>query len=214
MANELIRPIDADTARAIEEGFKSAQKGTEAVMKGGGYVGAVLGDLPQDLVGYLGDWVKHKRLRRLAELMKETQRILHERGIDDADDVSPSVAVPLIDAAINEDRDGLKELWSKLLAAAVDSRRSNLVRPSIIELLKNLDPLDARILQLWAGQALVGNGDAADRMLAALGAGTDRDQVFFSLEHLYELKCLAHSPNDVPVPGFTAKARLLIRAVT
>jgi len=28
------------------------------------YVGSVLGDLPRDLVGFVGDWVKHKRVRR------------------------------------------------------------------------------------------------------------------------------------------------------
>jgi hypothetical protein len=59
-----------------------------------------------------------------------------------------SIAIPLIDAALNEDREGLKQLWAKLLAVAMDSRRATLVRPSLIELLKNLDPLDARILQV------------------------------------------------------------------
>ncbi len=51
MANELIRPIDADTAHAVEETAKAMSKAIEAAMRTGTYVGAVLGDLPHDLVG-------------------------------------------------------------------------------------------------------------------------------------------------------------------
>jgi hypothetical protein len=39
-------------------------------------------------------------------LSAETERILRERGVENRDDVSPSVAIPLIAAAINEDRQG------------------------------------------------------------------------------------------------------------
>ena len=104
MANELIRPIDADSAHAIEEASKAASKAIEAAMQTGKYVGAVLGDLPHDLVGIIGDWVAHKRARRWAELQAETDRILRARGVENRENVSPSVAIPLIAAAVNEDR--------------------------------------------------------------------------------------------------------------
>ena len=51
MANELIHPIDADSAHAIEEASKAGSKAIEAAMRTGSYAGAVLGDLPHDLVG-------------------------------------------------------------------------------------------------------------------------------------------------------------------
>jgi hypothetical protein len=210
MGNELIRPIDPASARAIEETAKATSNAIAAAVKGGNYVGDVIGDLPRDLVGLVGDWVKHKRLRRWAELMEDTQQILRERGVENREEISPSVAVPLIEAAVNEDRDGLKQLWARLLAAAMDPRLSTLVRPSLIELLKNLDPLDARVLELQ-GQGMAGHGDLADRITAVLKV--ERDDAFYSLEHLYELKCLERSPIDIPVPNLTAKARLLMRAV-
>jgi hypothetical protein len=146
MSNELIRPI-AVSARAIEEASKAFSKAIEAAMQTGKYAGAVLGDLPHDLVGIIGDWVAHKRARRWAELSAETAKILRDRRIENREDVSPSVAIPLIAAAINEDRNVLKQLWAKLLASAMDPNRSNLVRPSLIELLKSMDPLDARVLR-------------------------------------------------------------------
>jgi hypothetical protein len=69
MSNELIPPIDPDTAHAIEETAK--QLGTKLLDSGGktaGYVTGIFGHLPHNLVGIIGDWVYHKRVRRWAEL--------------------------------------------------------------------------------------------------------------------------------------------------
>jgi Abortive infection alpha len=213
MPNELIRPIDPDSAHAIEETAKAAAKAIDAAVQAGKYVGEVLGDLPHDLVGIIGDWVK--RARRWAELSADTERMLRDRGVENREDVSPSVAIPLIAAAINEDRDVLTQLWAKLLAAAMDPNRSNLVTPTLIELLKRMDPLDALILeQLVASRdALppVPGNDLAESLAKKLEVG--RDEAFWSLEHLHELGCLAQSPNTFPRPGASAKGRLLIRAV-
>jgi hypothetical protein len=51
-------------------------------------------------------------VRRWAEMCEETGDILRKRGIEHQQAGSPSVA------AINEDREVLKQLWSKLLANA------------------------------------------------------------------------------------------------
>jgi hypothetical protein len=213
MANELIRPIDPDSAHAIEESAKAASKAIDAIRQSGRYAGAVLGDLPHDLLGIMGDWVKHIRVRRWAELEAETEKILRERGVENRETISPSIAIPLIAAAINEDRDVLKQLWAKLLASAMDPARANQVRPSLIELLKNMDPLDATVLQwLTAAPRPVSHGDLAGQI--ELHLSVSRDEAFFSLEHLHELGCLDPPPDASPVPKVTAKARLLIRAVS
>jgi len=213
MANELIRPIDPDSAHAIEETAKAAGKAIDAAVMSGKYVGEVLGDLPHDLVGIMGDWVKHKRARRWAELSADTQKILRERGVENREEVSPSVAIPLIAAAINEDRDVLKQLWAKLFAAAMDPNRANLVRPSLIDFLKRLDPLDALVLQYSVGHSHnPAMGDLAEHLSKALQVS--RDEAFFSLEHLHELGGLDQSPNQMPIPRVSAKGRLLMRAVS
>jgi hypothetical protein len=215
MAEELIRPIDADSARAIEEAAKAAQKAIDAIMKAGGYVGGVLGDLPHDIVGIMGDWVKQVRARRWAELQAKTTRILGNRGVEKHAEISPSVAIPLITAAINEDRDVLKDLWAKLFAAAMDPARTNLVRPSLIELLKQMDPLDALALQQLQKLERVTSPGGSFANYVSQCLEVSQDEGFFSLQHLYELGCL----NDRPVhvagfPGLTAKARVLLRAVS
>ena len=48
MGNELIRPIDPDSAHAIEETAKAAAKAIDAAVQAGRYVGEVMGDLPHD----------------------------------------------------------------------------------------------------------------------------------------------------------------------
>jgi hypothetical protein len=54
MANELIRPIDPDSAHAIEETAKAAAKAIDAAIQAGKYGGEILGDLPHDLFGTKG----------------------------------------------------------------------------------------------------------------------------------------------------------------
>jgi hypothetical protein len=105
MGNELIRPIDPASARALEEASKAISKAIDAVVGAGRYGAAILGDLPHDLVAIMGDWVKHVRARRWIELSAKTEEILRQRGVENREKVSPSVAIPLIAAAINEDRE-------------------------------------------------------------------------------------------------------------
>jgi len=61
--------------------------------------------------------------------------------------VSPNVADQIIDAAIDEEREELRDIWAKLLVAAMDPQRKGLVRRSVIAAVKLMDPLDALVLE-------------------------------------------------------------------
>src|SRR5262245_29135331 len=119
MGNELIRPIDPDTAKAISETAKMTGKALDLVGGAGGYAAGVLGGLPHNLFGIVGDQIFHKRRMRALDLDEEYQRRLRERGREPIEP-SPSVAIPLLEAAIDETRDVLKDLWARLLANACD----------------------------------------------------------------------------------------------
>jgi hypothetical protein len=122
--------------------------------------------------------------------------------------------LPPLGAAMDGDRAGLKELWAKLLAAAMDPNRTEFVRPSLIALLKQMDPLDARVLERLAasGSPTTAPVDAADQL--ATGLGVSRDDAYFSFEHLHELGALNHPPKFRPTATLSAKARLLMRALS
>jgi hypothetical protein len=209
-----IEMFDPASAKAIEEVAKTGSKVIDAGTGLAAYLDRVSSKLPENLVGLLGDYVEHKRLRRLADLWAETREHLRIRGVTERVDVSPSVLLPLLGAAMDEDRAGLKELWAKLLAAAMDPKRAEFVRPSLIALLQQMDPLDARVLESLAagGSPTAAPVDAADQL--AKGLSVSRDEAYFSLEHLHELGALSHPPNFHPTATLSAKARLLIRALS
>ncbi len=213
MANELIRPIDPDSAHAIEESAKAAAKAIDAAVQAGKYVGEVLGDLPHDLVGIMGDWVKHKRARRWAELSADTEKILRDRGVDNRVDVSPSIAIPLIAAAINEDRDGLKQLWAKLLAAAMDPTRAAQVRLSLIDALKRMEPLDALVLDA-VNKNPSGNWTPSGRDALKAALNVSQDEVLVSFDNLTKLDCLAWPVSGPHInPIMAPLGKLLMQAV-
>ena len=73
-----------------------------------------------DLIGLLfGDQVKVKRAERLAVLWHRTHEPLRDRGID-PEPPSLKYAIPILEAAADEENDELQDLWSRLLAAAMD----------------------------------------------------------------------------------------------
>jgi Abortive infection alpha len=187
MSNELIRPIDPDTAHAIEETAKFGTKLLDSGDKAAGYAAGVVERLPHNLVGIIGDWVYHKRIRRWAELQAETKRILDERGVKEPyEDPSPSIALPLIEAAIDETRENLKEIWAKLLAAAFDPSRG--VRLSFIVTLKQFEALDALVLKALydhPGQMSPNSRDFLANSLARSSA-----EIVISSQDLIRLRCV------------------------
>jgi hypothetical protein len=214
MAKDL---IPEETAKAIQEAAKLLSKVIDAGAGIGRYLDTVFDRVPHNLVGYFGgDWLAEQRMRNAERLRADTEEIRRSRGTQERVEISPSVAIPLIQAAIDEDRDGLKEMWARLLAAAMDPARTHLVRPSLIELLKQFDPLDAFVLREMTGpnfQNIIVPGSDLAQSLGGV-AGVPRDETHLSLEHLYELGCLRQSPDEVPRPPVTAKGRALIRAVS
>jgi hypothetical protein len=215
MAIELIKPIDENTARAIEESAKALGKGIDLVGGLGAYLARALGGVPESLVGLLiGDWLVHQRVRNWQKLNARTKEILEGRAVKEPyAEVSPAIAVPLIEAAINEDREELADLWAKLLAAALDPRRKNTVRQNIIETLKQLEPLDALILEVvfdqqGAAWTLSGRDYLAKRF------GIQQEEVLVSFENLRRLGCISFPQAGAMINPIAAPmGQLLIRAV-
>ncbi len=219
MAEELIRPIDEDTAKAIEESAKALGRGFDLVGGLGAYLARALGGVPENLVGLLvGDWLIHKRVRRWSELQAETKGLLDQRNKKEPyEDISPSVAIPLIEAALDEDREGLKELWARLLAAAMDPTRKNRVRLSFITTLKQMDPLDAWVLEALYGVYPAGFGQSMNGGdVFSAKFSVSHDEVLVSFGNLERLNCLGFaSPPDGPKisPIISPSGRLLIEAL-
>jgi hypothetical protein len=117
----------------------------------------VLGTCPADLIGVLGgDWLRHTRIRNWAKYDAKTREHLEKWGAKEPfEDPTQPLAMPIIEAAIDEVREVLQDLWARLLASSMHPDRKGRVRQSFIELLKQLDLLDALCLRAMSEKNLI-----------------------------------------------------------
>jgi len=211
-------PISDEQAKAIQEVAKATGTTVEAATKAGTYIAWVLGTVPRDLVGILGDWLAQVRIRNLAREFDKTREVLRSRGVTETIPVSPALAVPLLRAAADEDRDELVDLWARLLANAMDPHM-NSVRYSFIDAVKAMDPPDARTMNYLYREKVArirfgGGGDASDTSIeyTANQLGTTQDDLEVSVRHLEVLGFLSTGPNDKNVWFPNAALREFMRA--
>ena len=128
-----------------------------------------------------------------------------------------SVSVPLLEAARDESRVELQDLWASLLAAACDPARSNRYRRQFVDVVKQLEPLDALVLKELAN-GFNYSGRQADQIAGVLRRGSA--EVTLSLMHLARLGCAypENGPievNDLHLPALRVStlAKELLAAV-
>ncbi len=129
-----------------------------------------------------GAWIKEQRVRITARLKQETEEILKRRGVKEPIEPSPSVAVPLLEAAQDESREELLSLWAKLAAAATDPNRAKHYRRQYIDIVKMMEPIDVPILDLLPQQT-----DENQRSRIARKLNLQDDQVTVSFLNLIEI---------------------------
>jgi hypothetical protein len=116
----------------------------------GSYLARVLGSIPEDALGLIvGDWLHHKRRENLSRIEANTAAILQGVDSNRLSDPSPSILIPLLQAAADESRAELQSLWATLLAnSMMDGGRT--VRRAFIETAKQMDPADAQLLDIFS----------------------------------------------------------------
>ena len=78
-------------------------------------------------------------------------------GLEEPREVPPKIWYPIVDHGTLEDDDFLRTKYAALLANAVDPSFEFGVRPAFVEILKQLDPVEAKILDdLYVGSDLKG----------------------------------------------------------
>jgi hypothetical protein len=181
-----------------DEQAKLGQEVVKALRGSGSYLADILGDLPKDFLGQLiGDRVKARRIEKAAVLWKKTQERLRDLGVHEPEPPSLKFAIPILEAAVDEDNEGLQDLWARLLAASMDPKRRDGMRQSFVETVKQMDPMDALVLE-----AIRENGDAQWAPSGAQAVGTSlscsRDEAIVSFEHLAKLGCVYFKDSTGP----------------
>lgn len=198
-----------DPSNAVEESAKAVQKVADLASQAGAFFGKVVGDVPQNFVGVVvGDWLREVRLRNVDKFRRRTEQILAARGIVDPATVSPSIALPLFEAAQDESRDELRELFARLLAAAMDPKRRDLARSSFTTIVKKLDPIDAIVLKRLRAEV----GGRVERYDLSQRLDVTQEEVEASWENLHQLGLTAGAPAGVYY--LTALGQLFMAAVS
>jgi Abortive infection alpha len=100
------------------------------------------GPVADEIGEYLAASARPYTVVRQVEAVVKAQRMLAARGLP-AHSVPPRLLLPILEGASIEDEEDLHTKWSALLANAASSDK---VHPSYIEILKQLTPDDARLL--------------------------------------------------------------------
>ncbi len=139
-----------------------------------------------------GDYIEYRRLSNLAALKVKYHKRLADLGVTKTMPPRLTLALPIFQAAADESNSELQELWARLLAAAMDPDRAKLVRQSFIDIVKKMDPIDARVLRHVHKNAndRMDNG-AINNMAQQLAIGDD--ELLVTRSHLEELKLVAMS---------------------
>lgn len=202
--------MTGDLIPISDEQAKLATKALDVLQGFGGFLRQVLGTVPEDLVGVLGgDWLKVRRAENLANMLKKAEERLEARDVVETKPANLTLALPLFEAASNEGREELQDLWACLLAAAVDPKRANDVRAQYVEVVKRMEPLDALVLQKMRERV---DYDGAIREHFARAFEVNEDQVQVSFDHLSELGCVSQAVAGRPTT--TALGKELLRVLS
>jgi hypothetical protein len=215
MTDDLI-PVTDEQSKAVQRMADFGSVVVHAGEKIAEYVGRILGTAPEDAVGLvIGDPLRFIRTVIAGQYDERLSKLLRERRVEKTQPVSPSLAIPLLTAAYDENRAQLQDVWAKLLANAMDPKRDT-VRLSFIEAVKKFDPLDALVLQkLREHGGATWSPNTRDAFASMFKVSSD--QIDVSFINLMEVNCVSHTdPHNAQRrdnPFLTSFGRELLRAL-
>jgi Abortive infection alpha len=166
---------------AIEEAAKATSKALDLIKAASPAISDVYG-----LV--IGDTIKHARSERLERIAAKAKKKLGDRGVTQPTETPEQIAIPLLEAAQGESREDLMDLWARLLANAMDPARISDIRAGYIDILKKLEPLDAKILDYLSAKNPATDQTAKHMIHEQMGCRQSAGVV--SVDNLESLGCL------------------------
>ncbi|MGJ5136866.1 Abi-alpha family protein [Bradyrhizobium oligotrophicum] len=201
-----------ESAKAAQEIAKLGSKIVDAATDAAPFINRVFGRPLEDATGMLvGDPLRAARVLSQDWIARRVTKILHARNLRDEDSqpVPPNIAIPILEAAQDETREELMEIWARLLANAMDPNRSSTVRLEFIHTIRQLNPLDARLLaELHASPQMSPN--SRDYLAQRFKIATEEIEV--SAQYLVKFDCIEISQSDVANYRMRPYGKLLLRA--
>jgi hypothetical protein len=111
------------------------------------FLGKIASPPAEEFGLFLGDEVRFYRFKKQVKLLTDAQEILKQAGIDPKK-VPLKTLCPILEGAALEEDESMSARWAALLATAANPKSTIVVQPSFPEILKQLSPLEAKILDL------------------------------------------------------------------
>ncbi len=115
----------------------------------------IAGPVAEEFGLILGDKAREYRLRNLIHTLPRVQKMLADARIDPSP-IPPRLSLPALEAASLEDSTILQERWAALLANATNPKHWAPVLPAYVEILKQLSPQEASVLDGIYGHVTLG----------------------------------------------------------
>lgn len=117
----------------------------ELVEKATDFLGRLVNPPLEELGGLLADHVKFWGFKNQVNLLAKAEKFLEEKGVS-PQQIPLKTIVPLLDDSSLEEDASMQDRWASLLASAADPDFSSILLPSYVDLLKQLSPLEALML--------------------------------------------------------------------
>jgi hypothetical protein len=134
-----------------------------------------------------------EKTHSLIDICKATSEVLQKRGIHDPNlcrEMSAKMGYVFIPPASLETDPDLQKLWAKLLANALDPNfEESKIRMAFIDIIKSLEPLEARLLQ-YCSQNNKREFEHSDFLMAPENSEINEESLIISLENLKRLRII------------------------
>jgi len=180
--------IDEEQAKVVQEVAKATGKAIEAVREAGRFIKEIFGEPLLEYGRAKLDRAKLYRYKNILKILDEVNEIRRQREIEGKPiPISPRYAIPILQKASLEDEEEIQKLWAGLIANATDPTKRLEVKKIFMEILSNLEPLDALVLK-----TLKGATDSDEHTFVWLGAitGEPLDKLLISVQNLSRLGCV------------------------
>lgn len=136
-----------EVAKAAQEIAKTTNTAIDATSNLGKYAARLFNESSECIVGILSDRLKFIRWERQLRLYDRWREIASERGVAiEPGILTPKLAIPMIESASLEENDELQDIWARLLVSAMDPAHKHKVRAAFIQIIRELEALDALTL--------------------------------------------------------------------
>jgi len=137
----------SEHAKAVAEVATTAGKAIDASREAGRFISRFIGGPLEQGMGIFEDRLRYMRWERQVRLMRRSEEVLRNLGINGPTRPVPmKIAIPLFQAASMEENDSLQDRWVNLLVNAANKDSGVEVNRSYIEILSQITPLEAQIL--------------------------------------------------------------------